>query len=208
MREVSYDEMQSTEESVFQEYNSFMSEYDYDLLGVVQEGIVDIDETIVELISIINASNYTLTKAIEELIELLEIQNDIPLMLKWKDILYNQSCKIILDENGNYPDVLEWAVMDNRPLIRSMIAKATEYWQFGNTDKAKEIYQGLLKGNAGDNAGIRYNLLGVLESMTYDEYKEIAYDGDYMIQDVNKWFNKKSKKHSEFKVMLEKMKEF
>jgi len=72
MREVSYDEMQSTEEKVFQEYNNFMSEYDYDLLGVVQEGIVDIDETIVELISIINASNYSLTKAMEELIELLK----------------------------------------------------------------------------------------------------------------------------------------
>ena len=125
---------------------------------------------------------------------------------------YKRALGLILDEQGRWPDVMEWVFMDNRPIIRTLNEKARALWYEGIDDpeswrKAFAIYENLLRTNPNDNIGTRYLLLAMLEKMTPPEFddrfivwNELA--GEVYNGKENKWFDSKSKKHPELKLWL------
>lgn len=120
---------------------------------------------------------------------------------------YQRALKLILDGQGQWPDRLEWAFMDNRPLIRMLSNKADLLWHIGTVDpeswrKAFGIYENLLRTNPNDNLGVRYLMLAMLEGMTPDEYgRRFTTWNEYAGEVGNgldePWFAANAPKHTE-----------
>jgi len=105
---------------------------------------------------------------------------------------------VTIDKEGNWYDVIEWGWLENRSIIRALHYGATKLWKKGKTEEAKKVFQNLLKTNPGDNPGVRYDLLGLLEGMTEKEFEKKMGDSGYVQPEIPKWFAKNAKKHKEF----------
>ena len=202
MREVIYNEAKAAGAATAKIFHDYLSKYDYDIIEAIENDVLDLNEALHSFLTFLNQSKNKLIPAMVEVIRIYDYLDDEINRSKWEEILYEESCKVILDKNGDFPDILEWGWLENRPLIRSMIRKADDLWLVGDIKSAQAIYEGVLKGNAGDNPGVRYNLLGILEGMSFAEFSAFAYNGDYMSKAIDPWFSENAQKYENFKAMF------
>lgn len=106
------------------------------------------------------------------------------------DVAYKRALKLILDKDGNWPDILEWGFLENRHIIRTILNKAISLWDHQAADEALEIFRKLLHTNPNDNAGARYFILAIRRNMTFKEYEDRFDKGGYYDMDTEKWFAK------------------
>jgi len=128
------------------------------------------------------------------LCEILEDEGNYTEAEGMLDKAYDRAMKLILDRNGEWPDILMWGFLENRHIIRTILNKAISFWMKEQTDEALEIFRNLLKTNPGDNVGARYFLLAIKMGMSFDEHEDRFNKGGYYDLDVNKWFNEHNPK--------------
>jgi len=106
------------------------------------------------------------------------------------DEAYGRAVRMITDDQGRWPDVLEWGWLENRHIIRTLLNKALDHWDKGETDPALEILRRLLRMNPGDNIGARDYILAIRMGMGFREYEEtFASDGPFGGYDGIKMMN-------------------
>lgn len=110
---------------------------------------------------------------------------------------YKKAMELILDENKQWPDKMEWGWMANRPIIRAILNKAIDEWNAYNDDVALEIFRKLLRTNPRDNIGVRFYILAILEGMSFEAYERKFNKGGFYDTSSWEWFNKHSHKFSE-----------
>lgn len=106
------------------------------------------------------------------------------------DDAFSKAIEIITDEEGNWPDMLEWAWLENRHIIRTILNKALKAWEKKDTDEALGLLRKLLRTNPGDNVGSRNFILAIRMNMSYDEFEDTFDKGGYYDMDLIHWFDK------------------
>ncbi|QTD36226.1 hypothetical protein JL193_08590 [Polaribacter batillariae] len=115
---------------------------------------------------------------------------------------YKLALSRILDEQGNFPDFLEWGWLENRHIIRVILKKGLTLWQSGNTKTALDIFRNLFKSNPNDNVGVRYFILAILEGLSYDTYTSLYENDVYLSDKIFEWFEEGRKKYAdEFQIL-------
>ncbi|MFT6747019.1 MAG: hypothetical protein ACJAZ2_001365 [Glaciecola sp.] len=104
------------------------------------------------------------------------------------------SKSLVIDEMGDFPEVLDWGFMENRPIIRFLLTGADELWGEGRVSEARSLYEGLLGSNWMDNIGVRYNLLAIHQKMTFEDFQNKFVSDGYLSDEVEDWFEKGYKK--------------
>ena len=87
---------------------------------------------------------------------LYEILQDEGNLQKGEKVLneaYERAVKLITDEQGNWPDILEWGWLENRHIIRTFLNKVISLWKNKKIDNALDLFGKLLKTNPRDNVG-------------------------------------------------------
>jgi len=108
---------------------------------------------------------------------------------------FHRAKKLITEENGQWPDKLEWVRLKNRHIIRTIIQKAISLWDQGETEIALELLRNVLRTNPNDNPGARYLILGIRMNMSYSKFdKQFDRDG-YWDSDIDIWF---ARNHDKF----------
>jgi tetratricopeptide (TPR) repeat protein len=129
------------------------------------------------------------------------------------DKAYRRALSLILDKEGNWPDLLPWVHLDNRPIVRTFLEMARQLWHRAPInsecrDLALSLYKNLLRTNPNDNPGVRYLLLAMLEGMSPQEFddrfstwNELA--GVVSNNEDQPWFEANAPKHAELKWWLD-----
>jgi hypothetical protein len=66
------------------------------------------------------------------------------------------------------------------------------------------IFRKLLNANPGDNSGVRYQFLAILEGMTAKQFDKMMGDTGFVPPSAPKWFEERAKHHHEFTELLKK----
>jgi hypothetical protein len=195
-----YEPIHVHDKKVVQTFNDLMLFYEYDLFHIQDKK--EEKKVLQQLVNFITAEPYFL----EPMLELLGIF-DMTQEKKQYDAILEHAYQVALfhvtlDKNGNWYDLIPWSHKENRSLIRALIFGAEKRWMEGKTDEAKNVFQNILKSNPGDNPGVRYQLLALLEGMTFKEFDEHMGDSDSILAKIPIWFDENAKKHPEFKTLL------
>lgn len=110
------------------------------------------------------------------------------------DDAFSKAIEIITDEEGNWPDKFEWAWLENRHIIRTILNKALNAWEKKETDEALWLLRKLLRTNPGDNVGARNFILAIKMNMSYDEFEDTFDKGGYYDMDLINWFDENFKR--------------
>ncbi len=105
------------------------------------------------------------------------------------DEAYSRAIKLITDKRGNWPDVLEWAWLGNRHIIRTILDKAISLWTKGETNGALELFRKLLKTNPGDNVGARNFILAIRMGMSFEAFERRFDKGGFYDMELVEWFD-------------------
>ena len=196
LKEFLYEPSKVHDKKVVADYNDLILSYEGDILAIEDEDELaamekkllgfymlepDYMEPIIALLGI-----YEITNEQQEYDELLEHA--------YKSALRH----VTIDKEGNWYDVIEWGWLENRSIIRALQTGAIKLWRKGKTEEAKKVFQNLLKSNPGDNSGVRYYLLAIVEGMTTKEFDKKMGDSGFVPPEILKWFDKNVKKHKEF----------
>ncbi|MHB9030614.1 MAG: tetratricopeptide repeat protein, partial [Candidatus Latescibacterota bacterium] len=111
------------------------------------------------------------------------------------DTAYERALRYITDEEGNWPDILEWSWLENRHIIRTFVHKGIQYWRDGKKEEALRLYRKALRTNPGDHPGIRYFILAIREGMSFEEYDGRFTQGGFYTPEVAEWFDREMKKY-------------
>ena len=106
---------------------------------------------------------------------------------------YERAIKMIT-KDGKWPDILEWSILENRHIIRTILNKALYEWDEGNKNEALELFRKLLKTNPCDNVGARFYILAIRMNLSFDEFENRFNKGEYYNKELNEWFYKNYKK--------------
>jgi len=106
----------------------------------------------------------------------------------------------LIDNNGKFPDILNWGFIENRHIIRMIFNFAMFVWANDeDKDIALNIFMELLKSNHNDNIGARYSIVAILEGFNsqeeYEEYFESKNGMGLEYEALEKWFYKSAQKH-------------
>ncbi|MEK7137518.1 MAG: hypothetical protein AAB853_04515 [Patescibacteria group bacterium] len=114
---------------------------------------------------------------------------------------YMLAVQRIADREGNWPEVMEWAWLENRPLMRALHHFAWMLWQFGQPDHAGMILRRILRMNPGDNQGIRYELLAIRLRLPVETWDKPFFVNDgpmagvaWDARKIGQWFDHEAKK--------------
>ena len=113
---------------------------------------------------------------------------------KLLDDAYRRAIELITDKKGNWPDILEWAYLENRHIIRTILNKALSLWENEETDDALELFRKLLKTNPGDNVGARDYILAIRMDMSFEDFERRFNKGGFYDNEMINWFEKNYKK--------------
>ena len=101
---------------------------------------------------------------------------------------YKRAVALITDENGEWPDVLEWGWVENRHIIRAILNKAVLSWGNNDIECALDLFRKLLRTNPGDNPGVRFYILAIRMGISFEKFeKQFSRDGFYHT-DLLDWF--------------------
>lgn len=110
---------------------------------------------------------------------------------------YEKALELILDKNGQWPDKLEWGWTQNRHIIQTILMQGNQLWKEKKSRKAYELFRKLLETNPGDNPGVRYLMLGVLEGMKEKDFNMRFVNNEFWSNDIDDWFSENINKHKE-----------
>jgi len=111
---------------------------------------------------------------------------------------FDRALELITDEEGNWPDVLEWRWIENRHIIITIESKAVSLWKEKEIDAALELLRRLLKMNPVDKVGVRYYILAIRMNIGFEEFEEyFEIDGGYYDRGIGEWFEEYYKKFPE-----------
>ncbi len=115
------------------------------------------------------------------------------------DEAFSKAIELITDKQGNWPDIMEWAWLENRHIIRTILNKALSAWMNDETDEALGLLRKLLRTNPGDNIGARDFILAIRMKMSFDEFQDRFEKDGYYDSELIDWFeNNYSKFPDEF----------
>jgi tetratricopeptide (TPR) repeat protein len=110
-----------------------------------------------------------------------------------------QRAMSLIDNNGKFPDILNWGFVENRHIIRMIFNFAMFIWVNDDKEIALDIFMELLKSNPNDNIGARYSIVAILEGFnSQEEYEEQFESKNGMgleYEALEKWFYKSAQKH-------------
>ncbi|AJR14784.1 hypothetical protein LEP1GSC107_3188 [Leptospira interrogans serovar Grippotyphosa str. UI 12769] len=76
------------------------------------------------------------------------------------DRAFGNALRLIVDQNGTWPDELMWGYLENRHIIRTLFTKAVTLWEKNENVLSLSIFRHLLRMNLNDNVGAReYNII-------------------------------------------------
>jgi len=107
---------------------------------------------------------------------------------------YERAINIITDENGNWPDVLEWGWLENRHIIRAILNKGVLSWGSNDTECALDLFRNLLRTNPGDNPGVRFYILAIRMGMSFKKFEKRFNRGGFYHTDLFDWFEENYRK--------------
>lgn len=128
------------------------------------------------------------------LYELFLNEDNLPEAESILNTAYERALNLITDKKGNWPEVLEWAWLENGHIIRTILNKAMALWQSGETDGALDLLRKLLKTNPGDNVDARDFILAIRMDMSFEEFEARFNKGGYYDSDLVDWFEENYKK--------------
>ena len=103
---------------------------------------------------------------------------------------YKRALKRILDEKGQWPDVLKWDVVENRHLIRALLNKAILYWNYGKNQDALNLLRKLLRSNPNNNIVTRFFILAIQMKMSHFAFERQFNKHGFYDSDLTAWFDK------------------
>lgn len=117
---------------------------------------------------------------------------------------YMLALQRIADRNGDWPETIQWAWFENRPLMRALHHFAWMLWTYGQPDLAVMILRRILRMNPGDNQGVRYEILAIRLGLPIETWDQpffakrgpmagVAWDA----QKISDWFDREAKKFPE-----------
>lgn len=110
------------------------------------------------------------------------------------DEAFSKAIDLITDKKGNWPDVLEWAWLENRHIIRTILNKALSAWEHNETDEALDLLRKLLRTNPGDNIGARNYILAIRMNISYDKFENRFDKNGYYDMELMDWFDENYKR--------------
>ncbi|KXA97299.1 hypothetical protein AKJ38_01520 [candidate division MSBL1 archaeon SCGC-AAA259I14] len=113
------------------------------------------------------------------------------------NVAYERALELITDEEGRWPDKLEWGWLENRHIIRSILNKAISLWGNGETEEALELFRKLLATNLADNVGARKYILAIRMGMSLEEFEDRFNKGGYYDSEVMEWFDENYERFSD-----------
>jgi tetratricopeptide (TPR) repeat protein len=120
-----------------------------------------------------------LNKALSFDDEYIEAINGLGSIYFYRDLekskeYYEKSVELSKKElGGRWPDELEWGIWENRPYLRALQGLGLIHWRNNEIEKAKEIFELLLKMNPHDNQGIRYCMAAIYKGLTWADFGKI-----------------------------------
>ena len=103
---------------------------------------------------------------------------------------YKRTLKRILDEKGQWPDVLKWDIVENRHLIRALLNKAILYWNYGKNQDALNLLRKLLRSNPNNNIVTRFFILAIQMKMSHFAFERQFNKHGFYDSDLTAWFDK------------------
>lgn len=128
------------------------------------------------------------------LLNILEDEGKFEEAAQILDEAFNRAVNLITDKNGNWPDMLEWGLLENRHIIRTILNKAILLWDFKQFDEALNLLRKLLKTNPGDNIGARDYILAIRMNMSFEDFENRFNKGGFYDTELSDWFEKNYKK--------------
>jgi len=128
------------------------------------------------------------------LLNILEDEGKFEEAAQILEVAFNRAINIITDKNGNWPDMLEWGLLENRHIIRTILNKAILLWDFKQFDEALDLLRKLLKTNPGDNIGARDYILAIRMNMSFEDFEKRFNKGGFYDNELSDWFEKNYKK--------------
>lgn len=128
------------------------------------------------------------------LYQILRDEGDLSEAEKILNEAYKRALKLIIDKEGNWPDILDWMWLENRHIIRTILNKAISLWESGERDSALDLFRKLLKTNPGDDVGARDYILAIRMNMSFEEFEKRFNKGGYYDSELLEWFDENYKK--------------
>lgn len=122
------------------------------------------------------------------LFEILDAEGRGDEATKLLDEAYKRALRLVLNDQGNWPDVLEWGWIENRHIIRTFLTKAVDLWLEEKNDEALEILRNLFRSNPNDNPGTRYYILAIRKGMTPREFFTTFDREGFFDSSIEEWF--------------------
>ncbi len=124
------------------------------------------------------------------------------------DIAYSQAMKLISKRGNKLPATVEWAILENRHILRSLCKKADSYWKENKIIEAYALMENILSINPIDNLGIRFLMLAILEGMSQKAFVK-KFPPDKGGSELFEWFDQKQGNYAqEFAVWRATMEEY
>ncbi len=128
------------------------------------------------------------------LYEMLEEQVNFKESDEILDEAYKRALALITDEEGNWPDLLEWGWLENRHIIRTLLNKAISFWRHKQNENALDLFRNLLKASPTDQSGARNFILAIRMGFSYNEFWRRFDKGGYFDEELPDWFEEHCKK--------------
>jgi hypothetical protein len=101
---------------------------------------------------------------------------------------YQRALRLVTDDEGNWPGLLEWGWLENRHIIRALLNEAILLWKSNKNDAALDLFRKLLRSNPQDNAGARNYILAIRQGMSFDDFESRFNKGGFYDADMLDWF--------------------
>jgi tetratricopeptide (TPR) repeat protein len=188
-----YDEIKHAGQILHKQYTDQMLKYEFDVQLMAEH--LGIEEAESFLLNLIDKAPKFIQPYADLCVLYFEFGRTEEELAAIEAAGFVMSKSLVVDKDGNFPDLLEWGYMENRPIIRFLNMGAEELWEEDDLDAAKELYEGLLRSNWMDNIGARYCLLAIYQGMSFEDYDNNFEAEDGLGKDIDKWFGKGFKKY-------------
>ena len=167
-----YDEGLYIKNKDLEEYEDLMMSCDYMPEDIESED--DFNSTLEYLISLTLKSPdflppyefaLSMLRLLKENKEVIDLQADVETRLI-------KACERIAEKENIFDKTVEWAWLENRPLIRGLFHKANQLWEAGKIKEANELFSKIYKTNKDDNIGARYSVKATKEGISFEEFNE------------------------------------
>ena len=123
--------------------------------------------------------------SLQDLLSMIGKKDEANILIKQAS---ERALKKIADQQGNWPDRLEWVYLENRHIIRALFNQALLLWKEGTIDSALDFFRKLLRSNPNDNLGVRYFILAIRKNMKFTEFDERFNKKGFYTNEIDHWF--------------------